>query len=256
MSKMEFIDRTELTDLLEDGAPVTNKKIDQVSFENIDLVSAGFENCHFVSCRLIDHDMEDVEFTNCIFHDCSFSRSRLKNARFNDCVFFDATNNKNCDFSYANLHNARFEQCNLTMANFKAADCYDLAINDSKANGCCFTSATFSRLLGKTNVNNSASLTRTIFDDAAFDDLELQDCNLASSSFRNVDFSGTNLDQADMTFTDIVNADIHKASFEKTDLRNANLEGFLLGKLTGFYGLIISPDQQQDLLEGLGIRVQ
>jgi len=175
--------------------------------------------------------------------------------KFDHCVFFDLDEGNGTDFSFANLREASFLNCNLSASKFVGADMYDVTINDCKANGSDFSTATFTRTYGRRQQVTRANLQSTIFDDCNFSGVNLENCDLISSSFQHADLSSAHLVEADLGECDLTGAQVLRANFERADLRGARLEGFSIGLLSGYDGMKISQDEQQTILVHMGIKV-
>ncbi|KOO09815.1 fluoroquinolone resistance protein, partial [Vibrio xuii] len=88
-------------------------------------------------------DLSDSYFKSCRFYRCDFSRANLRDAQFEDCAFIEQGAVEGCYFEYSNLRDASFKSCQLSMANFKGADCFGIELRECDLKGANFVQANF-----------------------------------------------------------------------------------------------------------------
>jgi len=181
------------------------------TFEGLDLsdedfITADYEFCRFINCKIPKADLTDCSFIECEFEGCDLSMAKLYGTSIRECQFkeckliglqFDSCN----DFSFS----ATFESSNLNLSSF-----FEVKLNNGSFKDCSLQDVDFSQ----------TELKGTLF----------ENCDLAKATF-----SGTLLQKADFCTSYNFSIDPEANQLEGAQFSMQGLPG-LLDK----YGIVIS----------------
>ena len=226
-----------------------------VVWSGVDLSECAFIECAFTDADLSGADLREAQFKHCQLVRCNFAQIDGREARFDHCLLADAATQNGANFAFARMEKAQFTDCDLTHARFEGADLYDADFTDCRLLGAKFGRARFYRTFGRTVVRTAGAFKRSNLELADVSELNLEGCDLTGARLRETDLSGANLTGACLRDVDLFGAVIDGARFAGADLRGADLSGLDLRCLATHQNMKITPDQQFQLLDAMGVDV-
>ena len=192
---------------------------------------------------------------NCRFVRCRFASVDLRNASFEGCSFADDQGHKGVQFAFSRLDMARFARCDLSFAALDRSDLYGIEMETCNLRGAVFTKVDFARAFGRKLIKYAGAIKGCNLELADLTEVRMPDCDLNSSSFREAVLIDADLQGADLRGCDFIQALTAGAKLARADLRGAELGGLNLMELASVSGMMVSMDQQYQLLTAMGVDV-
>lgn len=237
------------------GDIITGQNFENEHWPDADLSECVFDACLFNDSNLSSVDLRGAKFIKCQLLRCDLGRADAREVVFEDCQTADPQTQRGINFAFARLEEARFARCELTQARFEGAELYAAAFLDCHLLGAKFSRACFHRALSRKLVRACVSFQGSNLELADLASLNLEGCEFSGARLRETDLRGSNLEEAIMCGADLFLAAIDGTRLARADLRGAQTSGLDIRCLASYQGLKVSPDQQFQLLEALGLDV-
>jgi fluoroquinolone resistance protein len=227
--------------------PVTGAVFAEEDIVGADISALRFENCEFHDCRFEDAIIRDSTFTGCRFAKCRFRQTRFRNTSFTA-----GREESACTWAFCDLSESSFEECNLSLNRIDKSEAYLTSFADCSAMGLLFN-ADVHKWVSKRIVIGGVKFERCRMQYAAFEELDLSKSTFVACDLRDVSFRRANLTDCTLTGSSLSNADFTGATLDGAALARANFDAFDLTAPISYAGLLISRDQAETILRGLGI---
>ncbi|KRV63138.1 fluoroquinolone resistance protein [Aeromonas veronii] len=208
----------------------------------------------FAQVRFTQDEVEGEHFSGCRFIGCDFSWLDLGESRFVDCSFYERESEQSCLMQGCDLREASFLRCDLTMVDCSRSQCLGLELRDCQAVGINFAHASFANRITTKSYFCEAHLTGNNFSYASFEGCLLEKCELSGNRWQGANLFGASLAGSDLSGSEFGQIDWSSFSLQGCDLRQCDLPGLDLRRID-LQGVMINEDQQQTLLEQVGLIV-
>lgn len=251
---LQILTQTDLANLKPD-ATIKNTHFENITWSDLELDNATFENCLFSNNQFAQADLSELYAYRCRFINCNFKHSKLVEANFDSCNFYQVQTDQGTDFSYSNLKHSKFLDCDLSQCVFKNADLFDITIKGCKIIAGNFEQANFYSKVSSKSMFAQAEIRDSILRFSRFAKIYLENCKLTNNDFTEADFTHANLKNCDLSHCILNNTSFVKASLEGADIQGAELNNPDLSQCI-LKGLKISIDQAIPFLNLFGIEVE
>ena len=236
-----------------ESALASQKVIRGQAFKGDDMTDFHVVEARFADCLFNDCNFEDAIFVGCEFLNCRFAHSSFRNARFEKCTFLDAENHSGTEWSYCNLSDARFKTSNLGMNAFVKCDAFLLSMVDCSATGLKFE-AEVHRRISKKQIFGGVDFSRCKLHYAVFSPGNYEESKFEGCDLREVSFAGSNLTRATFSGSSLNGTDFTGATLDHAILAHATYDQLDLSVMQSHHEMVISRDQHEALLKGMGLR--
>jgi fluoroquinolone resistance protein len=211
-------------------------------------------NKTFTEHDFSEQDLQDAHFENCQFYRCNFNRANLSDAAFIECQFIERGDVDGCQFEYTKLKDASFKHCDLSMAQFRGAQCFGIELRDSQLKGADFVLASFANYITHNTFFCSAYISRCNLSYANFENQRLEKCELFENKWNGANllgatFKGSDLSRGEFSPEAWGQFDMTECNLCHVDLTGLDIRRVSVAKVT------ICDWQQEQLLEPLGVVV-
>lgn len=199
-------------------------------------------------------DLSDSYFKSCRFYRCDFSRANLRDAQFEDCAFIEQGAVEGCHFEYSDLRDASFKYCQLSMANFKGADCFGIEFRECDLKGANFVQASFANQVSHSMYFCSAYVTGCNLSYANLERVCIEKCDLFENRWIGANLYGASFKESDLSRGVFSEDCWGQFSMQGCNLSHTELQG-LDPRKVDLSGVKICDWQQAQLLEPFGLIV-
>ena len=240
---------------LEAGMVVRDTDLSQLDFTDADLSAACFEECMLIDAKLTGTCFDSARFVRCRFIRLRMANCDLRDAVLTDCSFADDQGYSGAQFAFTRLEQTRFSGCDLSFASFDRSNLFGLDMERCNLRGAAFAKVDFGRTFGSKLTKWAGKLRSCNLELTDMIDIRMPDCDLSGSKLREAVLEGADLEGADLRGCDLVQALTAGARLARADMRGADLAGLDLTKLGSREGMMVSADQQFQLLQAMGLDV-
>lgn len=223
------------------------------SFKGDDMTDFHIAEARFSDCLFNDCTFEDAIFVNCAFLNCRFAHSSFRNARFENCQFLNAEQHSGTQWSYCNLNETKFKASNLGMNQFVKCDAFLMSMVDCSASGLEFD-AEVHRRISKKQIFGGVDFTRCKLHYAVFQPGNYEESKFEGCDLREVSFAGSTLARASFAGSSLNGTDFAGANLDHAILAHATFDQLDLNVLQSHQDMVVSRDQHEALLKGMGVR--
>jgi len=174
--------------------------------------------------------------------------SVLKNAFFSMLKTTPAANGPDC-----NLNEAKFKASNLGMNRIVKCDAFLLSMVDCSATGLKFE-AEVHRRISKKQIFGGVDFSRCKLHYAVFAPGNYEESKFEGCDLREVSFAGCNLARTTLSGSSLNGTDFSDATLDNAILAHATFDQLDLSAMQSHHDLVVSRDQHEALLKGMGLR--
>ena len=197
-------------------------------------------------------DLNGSVFQHCQFYLCHFGHTDLREALFESCVFVEKGALEGCHFEYSDLRNARFKHCQLSLANFKGANCFGVEFRHCDMKGANFYQAQFANKISQKMYFCSAYITDCNLSYANFERQCIEKCDLFENKWIGANLLSASLKGSDLS-RGVFSADVWEDfNLQECNLSHCELDG-LDPRRVNLWGVTICDWQQETVLGSLGL---
>ena len=208
----------------------------------------------FEGVNFSHQDMSDSHFEQCKFYNCNFNHTDLSDSHFVDCSFIEQGAVSGCGFEYANLQDASFKDCQLSMVNFKGANCFGAEFRNCDLKGANFLKTSFANKISRQVYFCSVYMTGCNLSYANFERQCIEKCDLFENKWTGANLYGASFKGSDLSRGEFSSDAWGQFNLRECDLSHTELYG-LDPRKVDLSGVKICMWQQEQLLEPLGLIV-
>ena len=189
-ARLDKTPNLKLIDLFE--IEIRNKKINDISFSNGNMVKSVIADCEFTKVQFDKSILRYSSIFNCSFNNCSFIDSDLEGSDINNSVF-NGSNLNSTNFRKSEFKDVSFHNCQLIGSAFDDTKSFNMNLNSSNFSKVSFQKAEFDKskfhdsIFSESNFSttnlNKVDILNSMFKNALFENAEFLECNAKSIDF-------------------------------------------------------------------------